>query len=84
MARLAESLSVVAVAVGEAFDFPAGTKPRAPIWIQKSGTEWLFRPASEPRRLAKRHIWGNSVFMLEAVRTLQSKRQPPRKPSLLR
>ena len=74
VARLAESLPVVAVAVGAAFDFLAGTKPQAPIWMQKSGTEWLFRLAIEPRRLAKRYVWGNSVFMLEAVRTLQYKR----------
>lgn len=74
VARLAASLPVVAVAVGAAFDFLAGTKPQAPIWMQKSGTEWLFRFASEPQRLAKRYIWGNSVFLAEAFRTLRSKR----------
>ena len=74
VARLAASLPVVAVAVGAAFDFLAGTKPQAPIWMQKSGTEWLFRFASEPRRLAKRYIWGNSVFLAEAIRTLRSQR----------
>jgi len=74
VARLAASLPVVAVAVGAAFDFLAGTKPQAPIWMQKSGTEWLFRFASEPRRLAKRYIWGNSVFLAETIRTLRSQR----------
>jgi len=74
VARLAASLPVVAIGVGAAFDFLAGTKPQAPSWMQKSGTEWLFRLASEPRRLAKRYIWGNSVFLAEAVRTLRSQR----------
>lgn len=74
VARLAASLPVVAVAVGAAFDFLAGTKPQAPVWMQKSGTEWLFRFASEPRRLARRYVWGNSVFLFEAIRTLRSQR----------
>ena len=76
VARLAATLPVVAVAVGAAFDFLAGTKPQAPVWMQKSGTEWLFRFASEPRRLARRYIWGNSVFLVEAVRTLRQERRP--------
>ena len=37
--------------VGAAFDFHAGTKPRAPIRMQRSGLEWVFRLMSEPRRL---------------------------------
>ncbi len=72
-ARLARHLPVVAIGVGAAFDFLSGTKPQAPLWMQKSGTEWLFRLASEPRRLTKRYVWGNSVFILEAARTLRSK-----------
>ena len=78
VARLAENLPVVALAVGAAFDFLAGTKPQAPIWMQKSGTEWLFRLASEPRRLAKRYVWGNSVFMGEALRTVRRERHRTR------
>ena len=74
VARLAASLPIVAIAIGAAFDFLAGTKPQAPIWMQKSGTEWLFRFASEPRRLAKRYLWGNSVFLTEAIRTFRSQR----------
>ncbi len=74
VARLAARLPVTAIAVGAAFDFLAGTKPQAPTWMQRSGTEWLFRFASEPRRLAKRYLWGNSVFLIEAGSTLQRKR----------
>lgn len=73
VARLAASVPVVAVAIGAAFDFLAGTKPQAPVWMQRSGTEWLFRFASEPRRLARRYVWGNSVFLSEALRTLRSR-----------
>lgn len=69
--RLAASLPVVAMAVGAAFDFLAGTKPQAPLWMQRSGTEWAFRLASEPRRLGRRYVWGNSVFAIEALRTLR-------------
>lgn len=69
--RLAASIPVVAMAVGAAFDFLAGTKPQAPVWMQRSGTEWAFRLASEPRRLGRRYVWGNSVFLAEALRTLR-------------
>lgn len=70
--RLASSLPVVAMAVGAAFDFLAGTKAQAPVWMQRSGTEWAFRLASEPRRLGKRYVWGNSVFAAEAARTIRA------------
>ena len=66
--RLAHELPVVAMAVGAAFDFLAGEKPQAPAWMQRSGTEWLYRLASEPRRLAKRYLWGNPRFVYAAVR----------------
>ena len=68
VARLAESVPVVAMAVGAAFDFLAGIKPQAPLWMQRSGTEWAFRLASEPKRLAKRYLWGNPRFLLAAAR----------------
>lgn len=72
--RLAASLPVLAMAVGAAFDFLAGTKPQAPEWMQRSGLEWAFRLASEPGRLGKRYVWGNSVFALEAARTMRATR----------
>jgi N-acetylglucosaminyldiphosphoundecaprenol N-acetyl-beta-D-mannosaminyltransferase len=46
----------VLIGVGAAFDFLAGTKKQAPRWIQRSGLEWLFRLASEPRRLWRRYL----------------------------
>jgi N-acetylglucosaminyldiphosphoundecaprenol N-acetyl-beta-D-mannosaminyltransferase len=51
------------IGVGAAFDFHAGTKPRAPIWMQRSGLEWLFRLLTEPRRLAHRYLIDNSLFI---------------------
>jgi N-acetylglucosaminyldiphosphoundecaprenol N-acetyl-beta-D-mannosaminyltransferase len=52
----------VIASVGAAFDFIAGTKPRAPRWMRRSGLEWLHRLASEPGRLWKRYLLGNPAF----------------------
>jgi N-acetylglucosaminyldiphosphoundecaprenol N-acetyl-beta-D-mannosaminyltransferase len=56
------------LAVGAAFDFHSGTKRRAPRLMQRTGTEWLFRLASEPRRLLGRYVRTNArfVFLLAA------------------
>ena len=51
------------IGVGAAFDFHAGTKPRAPVWMQHAGLEWLFRLLTEPRRLAHRYLIDNSLFI---------------------
>jgi N-acetylglucosaminyldiphosphoundecaprenol N-acetyl-beta-D-mannosaminyltransferase len=56
--------------VGAAFDFVAGTKPRAPLWMQRSGFEWLFRLINEPRRLAYRYLVYNSIFVARALQQL--------------
>lgn len=45
----------VLIGVGAAFDFLSGRKQQAPRWMQRSGLEWLFRLASEPRRLWRRY-----------------------------
>ncbi len=68
VARLAGELPVVAMAVGAAFDFLAGSKPQAPVWMQRTGTEWFYRLASEPRRLAQRYFWGNPRFLRAVAR----------------
>jgi N-acetylglucosaminyldiphosphoundecaprenol N-acetyl-beta-D-mannosaminyltransferase len=44
------------IGVGAAFDFLAGDKKQAPVWMQRNGLEWLFRFASEPRRLWRRYL----------------------------
>lgn len=54
----------VMLGVGAAFDFLAGTKPQAPRWMQRAGLEWLFRLLTEPRRLWRRYLVNNSVFVM--------------------
>lgn len=73
--RLAGALPVTALGVGAAFDFLAGTKPQAPRWMQRNGVEWAFRLATEPRRLGRRYVWGNVVFLGAAARTLRQQRR---------
>ena len=63
-------VQAVMVGVGAAFDFHAGTVARAPVWMRNSGLEWLHRLASEPRRLWKRYLLTNSLFLLRAARQL--------------
>jgi len=66
--RIADCLPVTALAVGAAFDFLAGTKDQAPVWMQRSGLEWSYRFAREPKRLAKRYMWGNPMFVASVLR----------------
>ena len=49
--------------VGAAFAFHAGTVKRAPVWMQKNSLEWLYRICREPRRLLKRYVKHNSLFL---------------------
>jgi N-acetylglucosaminyldiphosphoundecaprenol N-acetyl-beta-D-mannosaminyltransferase len=63
VARLANRLPILSLAVGAAFDFSAGTKREAPAWMSALTLEWLFRLLSEPRRLWKRYLFGNLVFL---------------------
>ncbi len=64
----------VLVGVGAAFDFLAGTKPQAPRWMQRTGTEWLFRLCHEPRRLWKRYLFGNSRFVFFLIKDVISRK----------
>ena len=64
LARMRSSLEVPVLAgVGAAVDFLSGSKPRAPVWLQRLGLEWLFRLVTEPRRLWRRYLIGNIVFL---------------------
>jgi N-acetylglucosaminyldiphosphoundecaprenol N-acetyl-beta-D-mannosaminyltransferase len=51
------------LAVGAAFDFHSGRRRRAPHWMQRTSTEWLFRLLMEPRRLASRYTVVNARFL---------------------
>lgn len=63
-------VNAVMIGVGAAFDYHAGTIQRAPLWMQRSGLEWLHRLASEPGRLWKRYLVTNTLFVLGAVKQL--------------
>jgi N-acetylglucosaminyldiphosphoundecaprenol N-acetyl-beta-D-mannosaminyltransferase len=58
----------IILAVGFAFDVNAGTKPDAPPWMQRWGLTWLYRIASEPRRLGPRYFHYNSLFLYYLLR----------------
>lgn len=64
----------VMIGVGAAFDFMAGTKRQAPVWMRKSGLEWLFRLCCEPRRLWKRYLLGNTMFICLLAKSLIQKK----------
>ena len=49
--------------IGAVFDFFAGTVERAPIWWQRHGLEWLYRLLKEPKRMWRRYIIGNALFL---------------------
>ena len=49
--------------IGAVFDFFAGTVARAPLWWQNHGLEWLYRLLKEPRRMWRRYILGNTLFL---------------------
>jgi N-acetylglucosaminyldiphosphoundecaprenol N-acetyl-beta-D-mannosaminyltransferase len=68
--RLAREAGFLAVAVGAAFDFSAGTKREAPAWMSPLGLEWVFRLATEPRRLWRRYLFGNVGFVRAVIRSL--------------
>ena len=49
--------------IGAVFDFFAGTVERAPMWWQEHGLEWLYRLIKEPKRMWRRYIIGNALFL---------------------
>lgn len=54
--------------VGAVFDFYAGTVRRAPLWWQKHSLEWLYRLIREPRRMWKRYLVGNVLFIVNILK----------------
>lgn len=60
------------IGVGAVFDFIAGTRARAPKWMQQLGLEWLHRLCQEPRRLGPRYVKTNASFIGWAIRARES------------
>jgi N-acetylglucosaminyldiphosphoundecaprenol N-acetyl-beta-D-mannosaminyltransferase len=58
-----DKIRAVQLCVGAAFDFLAGNKKTAPVFMQRAGLEWLYRLCQEPRRLWKRYLVTNSIFI---------------------
>lgn len=54
--------------IGAVFDFFAGTMKRAPMWWQDHGLEWLYRLLKEPKRMWRRYIIGNALFLWNMVK----------------
>jgi N-acetylglucosaminyldiphosphoundecaprenol N-acetyl-beta-D-mannosaminyltransferase len=57
----------VSIGIGAAFDFISGRIPRAPLLLQQTGLEWLYRLYREPRRLWKRYLLGNFIYLSHLV-----------------
>lgn len=64
------------IGVGAAFDFLSGNKKQAPLWMQRSGLEWLFRLLSEPRRLWRRYAEYPIFLTLVLLQILGLKKYP--------
>lgn len=54
--------------IGAVFDFFAGTMERAPLWWQEHSLEWLYRLIKEPRRMWRRYIIGNMLFLWNVLK----------------
>jgi exopolysaccharide biosynthesis WecB/TagA/CpsF family protein len=67
----------LALCVGAAINYITGIEKRAPLWMQQSGFEWLYRLLQNPRRLAKRYlVRGPIIFPLLWRIELRVRRQP--------
>jgi exopolysaccharide biosynthesis WecB/TagA/CpsF family protein len=68
---IAENISAkharLAIGVGALFDFLTGEVPRAPLWVRALRIEWLYRLAQEPKRLFRRYVLGNPLFLLRVA-----------------
>lgn len=75
-ANLARTGVRFALGVGGSFDHLSGHARRAPLWMQRRGLEWLYRLLSNPRRLWRRYLIGNTLFIwLVAKQALAGKMQ---------
>ena len=64
--------------VGAAFDFHAGRVSQAPRWMQRSGLEWFYRLCREPRRLGRRYLTNNPLFVWRLLtQSLGLRKSPP-------
>jgi len=70
--------AAVLVGVGAAFDFHTGRVRQAPRWMMRAGLEWAFRLSQEPRRLWRRYLVYNPLFVIHlTLELLGLRRYPP-------
>jgi N-acetylglucosaminyldiphosphoundecaprenol N-acetyl-beta-D-mannosaminyltransferase len=78
MARMRPLLDApVLCGVGAAFDFHADRVSQAPRWMRRSGLEWAYRIAQEPRRLLPRYLRSNPRFVAAVARQYLRERRGP-------
>ena len=63
MAGMKGKINACMIGIGGALPVMVGLQKRAPVWMQKTSTEWLFRLSQEPKRLFKRYAYTNSLFI---------------------
>lgn len=68
-----QGIKSVFMGVGGSFDVISGNIPRAPMWMQKTNLEWLFRVMQEPKRLFKRYFVGNTQFIAAVMKEKHEK-----------
>jgi N-acetylglucosaminyldiphosphoundecaprenol N-acetyl-beta-D-mannosaminyltransferase len=74
--HLSRVTAPVIIGVGAAFDFNAGIKQQAPLWMQRNGLEWMFRLINEPRRLWRRYLINNPLFLWMVLFQALGKKSP--------
>jgi exopolysaccharide biosynthesis WecB/TagA/CpsF family protein len=67
--RLKDSGARVGLGVGAFLDFQVGEVERAPAWMNRTGIEWVHRLIKEPRRMWRRYLLGNPLFVWRVLRT---------------
>ncbi|WP_422678172.1 WecB/TagA/CpsF family glycosyltransferase [Blastococcus brunescens] len=63
MSNVVGEIGCMAIGLGSAFDFLAGAKQISPLWVRRAGLDWLWRLGADPRRLWRRYVLGNSLFL---------------------
>jgi N-acetylglucosaminyldiphosphoundecaprenol N-acetyl-beta-D-mannosaminyltransferase len=63
--------------VGALFDYVSGRVRRAPHWMADHGLEWIFRLGIEPRRMWRRYLLGNPMFLWRVMNERQEHREEP-------
>ena len=74
MAKHTHLIKAPLLGVGAAFEIHAKVTKRAPVWMQKSSLEWLYRFMQEPKRLFKRYFKTNSLFLALFLKARLSKK----------